>query len=76
MSWVIEDFGNNDLTGPRPARLAFCDQNTMRDLHIVRDDDTDAALADELPRYFTCAAFEYLDERALGLAAPVDGGVS
>ena len=43
----------------------------MRDLRVVRDHDAYATFPDELPCYLTCATFEYLNECALGFAAPV-----
>ena len=68
---VVENLGNDDLAGPGPTRLALCDQDAMRDLCVVRDDDADATFADKLSRYLASAAFDYIDESALGLAAPV-----
>ncbi len=71
MGRVIEDLGNDHLAVLRATGLALGDQHPVRDLRIVRYDESDAAFLDELPGDFARRAFQHLDELAFRLAAPI-----
>ena len=71
LSRVIENLGDDNLARLRAAGFAFGDQDAVRDLRVVGNDNADAALANELPRDLADAALEHLDEIAFGFAAAI-----